>query len=126
MCLRVYLCVCLKKHTWSTKVVAVIASTTELAQMITEIFKRILSTFKNKTKKNENRARGEAKAKKKLIILALKKQNKTKNLKEGRDSLRTGIVDLRKTAYSSASDRCAIFLFCAYRPSIKDDDKLQA
>lgn len=102
-----------------------IASTTELAQMITEIFKRILSTFKNKTK-NENRARGEAKAKKKLIILALKKQNKTKNLKEGRDSLRTGIVDLRKTAYSSASDRCAIFLFCAYRPSIKDDDKLQA
>lgn len=61
---------------------------------------------------------------KKIIIWALKK--KKKNLKEGRDSLWTGIVDLRKIAYSSASDRCAIFFFCAYRPSIKDDDKLQA
>lgn len=101
-----------------------IASTAELTQMIPEIFKRILSTFKNKTKKNENRAREEAKAKKKNNNMGIKK--KKKNLKEGRDSLWTGIVDLRKTAYSNASDRCAIFFFCAYRPSIKDDDKLQA
>ena len=80
-----------------------IASTTELAQMNPEIFKCILSTFKNKTKKNEYRARGEAEAKKNQTNnpVGIKKK---KVLKEGVDGLRTRIVDSGNTAYSSASN----------------------
>lgn len=73
-----YICVCAWRNTHGhTKVVAVIASTAELTQMIPEIFKRILSTFKNKTKKNENRAREEAKAKKKNNNMGIKKKKQT-------------------------------------------------